>query len=178
MQNLVETIEQTVINIRLEETYGRHPAINKARWRVAFSDDMLERRVVENELGKEIRTVRKYPWLEGQWVIERLIPNIYPDVVGGDYLYECAWALPESRALYWEPIRDFVSYIMSGKTSAPKNQKECDALEQAQLEKAKQEVRDSIDTTVLETALNDGNAEYYDGRVDYRPSEQENKNAD
>lgn len=180
----VETLEEQVINTRLRDIYGLHVAIERPRFRVAFSDDQHEKRHVEEittEAGiivpvNEIRLMPKYPWLYAQWIVERLIPNYYKDVMEGEYVYECMWAFPPDLPLNWEAVSRLLFEFHNVVHSRPRNQKECDEAEAKSLEKEKTVIRDMIDTTPLETSLNDGSAEYYSGAIDYRPSVQDEKN--
>lgn len=180
----VETLEETVINQRLRDIYGTHVACGKAHFRVAFSNDQLENRFVGEEITEHgiiievnaIKTVKKYPWLDNQWMVERCMPNRHVDVIEGQYIYECMWAFPENLPLRWEPVFHFVSSFMQGPISnTPKTQKECDYQEAEHMAKEKAFVLNMLTTTPLETSLNDGSAEFYSGAIDYRPSEQEKK---
>jgi len=180
----VETLEEQVVNQRLRDFYGNHVAVDKPRFRVAFSDDQYEKRYVEERMSehgiivpvKAIETCPKYAWLHGQWMVERLIPNFYKDVMEGEYVYECMWAFPENLPLNWEAVWKFVSDFHNvTRPNIPRSQKECDYIEAQQLEKEKKITRDMIDTTPLETSLNDGSAEYFSGKINYKPSEQDNK---
>lgn len=163
------------INQRLLDLYGTHPATTRARWRIIFSDDELITRRGEFEdyvegtdvfLRKvvETRTLPKYPWLDGQWVVERLIPNRFQDLMEGDYMYECAIAFPKGLPLNWNAIHLFVNTVMTGK-ERPKSPSELESEEKAHWNKAKTEMRDALGNfTVLGTLFGDKSAVVLPGK--------------
>lgn len=92
-----ESIE--TLNSRLVEHYGIDSSTSKAMFRIVWADDELEKRLVEESdwgvrfLFPEVREVKKYPYLKGFYVLERLV--LVPDVNLAE--------LP-SQKLSYEPI--------------------------------------------------------------------------
>lgn len=180
MITLNDLTEANIINERLESLYGRHVELSKPNFRVVWAPNQIEKRYTNRTEsgvyieGKGIiREMPKYPWCGNQWIVERVHPNYHKDVADGDFIYESLWAFPEGLPLKWEAI-DLCCKIALKivKNDLPKSEKEALALDEAKREDEKQHIRDLIDTTSLETALNDKNALSYSNSegIDYRPS--------
>ena len=183
---LTQLTEAYVINNRLEEFYGKHTVANKARFRVVWSTEQIEKRrgtfnvfhgdiFLREETG--IREVEKYPFFPNCWVVERLHGNVYPDVLDGEYIYEPLFTFPEGLPLNWRAVDLVVKHALKLVTidkdeDIPRTEKEAVHRYDKQIEKEKQNTRDMLDTTSLETALNDGNAISFSNTEgkDYRPS--------
>lgn len=148
-----------------------------ANFRLIQVKDCFEKRAGEITLEgiylkDAVKLIPKYPWLDdGHWMIERLVPNVMPDVVEGNYSYEpiyCFKIFP-----IWRAVEYLIHCLFS--PSGPKTQKEADYQEAERIEKEKKTARDMFDLTSLETSLNDGSALSFSNtkEIDYRPSKQQ-----
>lgn len=184
--NFAYIAETEITNERLKKLYGTHTVTNKANFRLVFADDQIEKRkgtfkqyygdVFIREVSG-IQEVPKYPFFTGQWILERLVPNVMKDEIDGDYSYEPVYAFPQNIYPIWKAIDFFLFHLFNPKANLPRTQKEADYQENERIEKEKQRTRDMLDTTPLETSLNDGSAMSYSNTqgIDYRPSKQGEK---
>lgn len=170
-------------NYRLQQLYGNHVETELPLFRVVFSDDEVERREGEfwySEGGilystpvREIRTVPKYDFLDGQWVLEILTFVPHNAEIKSGYTYEVLWAWDKGLPLNWNAIEKVV-YVYLNKVKSPKvpkTQKEADYQESERIKRAKAIVKNRLDNTALVSALHDGDAISFHG-VDARPSKQ------
>jgi hypothetical protein len=156
----------SLINSRLERLYGRHTIVNKPIFRLAYSEELLERRSGEKAVfadcnGVEIflrmetgiHEVRKYPWLDKQWVIENIVGNPHQDVFEGDYIYNIIYAFkPNMPCPPWKAIHFFLQHwILIMNTTRPKRTEKDDLSDDAAKKKLEVEkARNLLDVT-LET---------------------------
>ena len=171
MKTAPTVAEAIRINERLKQLYGKFVDTENPRYRVVFSDDEIEKRhgtfnvtteggvFLREETG--IREVPKYEWLQGQWVLERLLPNMHKEVYEGEYTYEPLYAFPPGLPIKWEAIH-FVCQIAEGaiknESELPKTEKQ--AWEEIERQKAKDSARilNMLDNTAVQSALHDGGA--------------------
>lgn len=178
--NAQET-EVNRINNLLVLMYGTNVNISKANFRLIMAGNCFEKRAGELSLNgiylrDDVKLVEKYPWLDdGQWIVERLIPNPWSDVMEGGWTYECIYAFPNNLFPIWKAVDHVIHCLFSPK--GPRTQKEADYLEVERMEIEKKRIRNMLDTTTLETSLNDGSAMSFSNvkGIDYRPSKQEEK---
>jgi hypothetical protein len=180
--NFAYLTDTAITNQRLKEMYGTNVNKNLPNFRLVFANDQVEKRkgtfreywgeVFLREVTG-IKEVPKYPFFQDCWILERLVPNVLEDVEG-DFTYEPVYRFPENVYPIWRAIEFFMFNIFNPKANLPRTQKEADYQEEERIAKEKKRTRDMIDTTSLETALNDGNAMSYTNTkgIDYRPSQQ------
>lgn len=159
------------INDRLRELYGLLVDTGKQKVRVCHSDDQLEKRYgtfdlyageffLREETG--IREVPKYDWMNNQWVVEGLVPNIYPDVYEGDYNYCCLYAFPSGLPLHWEAIdlvaKAFLKILDVDKYDIPRTEQQAQDAHKLKLQKESAVILNRLDNTGLQSALHDGAA--------------------
>jgi hypothetical protein len=176
------SIEAKVMNDRLLEMYGRHLSTDKANFRVTWSEDQFEKRFgtfnvyygdvfVREEVG--IRSVPKYEYLDHQWVVERLHPNYYKDVMEGEYIYEPLWAFPKNLPLKWEAIDYCVKMALKllpidYEKRTPQTEKEAinqdNQRKAEEVKEARRELDNISDPSELELRLKDGDAVSLSGK--------------
>jgi len=172
MEHKSESYEAFVINDRLRNFFGIHEEANLPRFRVIFSDDQIERRFGEFEhysgeiylrTEKSIQQVHKYSWLDGQWVVERLHPNIHKDVYDGDFTYEPLYVFPAMLPLKWEMVEIVAKKALEIlpieiDERRTKTQKQAEDDLERRISKEKAEYLNMMDNTALQSALHDGGA--------------------
>ena len=173
MNTLIEIEDAKLINEWLRETYGFHVMVSKPKYRVVWSNDQYENRYgtfdvfvgdlfLREEAG--VREIPKYSQFPDCWIVEKLMPNEYPDVFEGDYIYDPFYTFPPDLPLSRRAIELLMAHVEGifkeeAMKQFPKNQEECDYMEREHLEKEKSEVRDALgNITVLGTSLHDGSA--------------------
>ena len=129
----MESIE--TLNQRLIEYFGIDTVTGQAMFRIVWSDDQTEKRLMPTLdsgvqlLHPEIREVKKYPYMEHLYVLERLVlvPDVNKEELAGLKMsYEPIWAYCyEDRTPvrpYWEATKFIVDtlYAAMGKTSLRK----------------------------------------------------------
>jgi hypothetical protein len=105
--------EINILNKRLKDFFGRFEN-GESNWRIVWSDDQLEKQLTEFtaegfELPyKTLREVKKYPWIQGKYVLERLVP--VPASNAGDLTtklsYEPIWVFEDNNGFPLPPIWD------------------------------------------------------------------------
>lgn len=101
---LTEPIES--INKQLRDLFGIDTATGREMFRVVFSDDQREKRMTQYSDGgilllyAEIRELPKYQWINGKYVLERLV--VVPDqnreeLAGLKLSYEPIWVFEHSQ---------------------------------------------------------------------------------
>lgn len=149
-----------IINERLERLYGKHTVVDKANFRLVFSDEQFEKRsglknayidgtniVLFQEDG--IHEVPKYPWLDEQWMVERLIGNHFPDVMEGSYTYQPVYAFPKGLpAPPWRVVEFLIQnlFVVDGVAKQPQNQAEAEAADNARKKLEVEKARNMLDT--------------------------------
>lgn len=107
----MESIE--VLNERLIEYYGIDTTTGNAIFRIVWADTQTEKKLItEGEHGvfflfPEVQEVKKYPYLKGLYVLERLsiVPEINQDELPTSKLsYEPVWAYCDGDRNYLPPI--------------------------------------------------------------------------
>jgi len=171
MERLSDSFDCFVINDRLRENFGLHGDFALPRFRVVHSDDQLEKRYgtfsayagdifLREETG--IREIPKYPWLDNQWVLERLFPNIHQDVYEGNCTYEPLWAYPTGLPLNWDMIEAGVKKALDilpvDTVEIPKTEKEATYRVEEEKEKERKSILNQLDNTSVQSALHDGAA--------------------
>lgn len=168
---LSESFEVFTINDRLRETYGLLVDTGKQKVRVVHSDDQFEKRFgtfllsangmfLREETG--IREVQKYDWMINQYVVEGLVPNIYPDVYEGDYTYCCLFAFPPGLPVNEEAVtvvvKAFLKMFDVDKYDIPQTQVQAEDAHKLELQKQSADILNRLDNTALQSALHDGAA--------------------
>lgn len=113
----MESVE--VINQRLLDQFGRFED-GRPNWRVVWSDDQLEKRIVTHTPegfilpNPEVREVRKYSYIIARYVLEKLVP--VPQVDGNDLItktsYEPIWTFEDSHGNALAPIYDAITLLI------------------------------------------------------------------
>lgn len=153
--NIAFLEDTRLINERLESLYGKHTVKNLPNFRLAFVGDLTEKRqgtfTVTTESGiylreeTGIREVSKYPYCpDNSWILERLVPNLNPDVMGGDYVYEPIYNFPENVFPIWRAVEFFMIQIFH-KRNAPQTQKDADLQESESKKAETQKIRNIIE---------------------------------
>jgi len=96
----LETINQYLI-----DNFGVDTITGQPMWRVVWAEDQLERRLTKYTdsgvelLYPEMRTLPKYPWIKGYYILEQLelVPELnIRELLGKKMSYECKWAFHDS----------------------------------------------------------------------------------
>lgn len=108
-----------VINQRLADNYGRFED-GRPNWRVVWSDDELEKRVVTHtkegfELAyPEVQEVKKYGYISSKYVLERLVP--VPSYAETDLVtktsYEPVWTFEDSKGNPLPPVWEAIFLLI------------------------------------------------------------------
>src|SRR6187399_909819 len=119
----METVE--ALNQRLKDYYGIDTVTTDPIFRIVWADDQVEKRLVEYLdtgialLFPEVREVKKYPYLKGLYVLERLvvIPEINAkDLPASKISYEPLWAYRDARDNPLPPIWEATSSLSTPST--------------------------------------------------------------
>lgn len=118
----METVE--AINKRLIDYFGIDTESSNPIWRVVWSTDQTETQYTNRTpeglelLYPRAQEVKKYPFQQNQWVLERLVlvPAIHTEMVVKKS-YEPMWVFDEGLPPKWEPIKHIVDtvYLALGK---------------------------------------------------------------
>lgn len=115
----MEKIES--INQHLIDEYGIDTVTGQPMFRIVFSDDQTEMRLVDTLdsgirlLYAQVMEVKKYSYLKGIWVLERLvvIPDINQRELPASKLsYEPLWAYRDAANNPLPPIWEATKYIV------------------------------------------------------------------
>jgi len=114
----METI--TVLNERLKDYFGIDTASDRALFRIVWADDQLERRYVDTLdsgvilLFPEVREVKKYGYLQGVHVLERLVnvPEFQQKELGVKQSYEPIWTYMDDKRNPLPPIWNATKFII------------------------------------------------------------------
>lgn len=99
------------INQKLIDRYGKD-LYGNPKYRVVWSNGQTEKRVgVFNEFYGKIfirqvsglREVRKYPYIQDRWVLEKSFPNPYRDEVESNITFEPIWTFSDFQGNYVYP---------------------------------------------------------------------------
>ena len=95
-------------------------------FRVVFSDDQTERRegIYNDYYGniylrtvREVRTVKKYPWIKGKWILERWASGeiaYHPSLeTNKDGVYVCVYIFQDVNRNYLPPLLKVCTIIIS-----------------------------------------------------------------
>jgi len=163
--NLSEIGEAKLINDRLSRLYGRHTVIDKPIFRLAFSEELTEKRSGEKAVFADcngvdiflrmedgIHEVQKYPWLDNQWVVEQLMENPHQDVFEGQYIYNCIYAFKENLPCPpWKAIQffvqNFILVLHNAKGTQPKTQADAEIQEEVKKKAERERIRNLLDIT-------------------------------
>jgi hypothetical protein len=108
------------LNERLIEYFGTDTVTSQPIFRIVWANDELEMRLV-NELNgiqllyPEVRQVKKYPYLKGMYVLERLvaIPEINEkDLPTSKVSYEPVWAYRDASGNSLPPIWEATKFVI------------------------------------------------------------------
>jgi len=117
IMELRESVED--INKRLIEEYSRDIGDGRANYRVVFSDDLMEKRIIKfddhgNELiFAEVRLVPKYrQWKPHRFILERLVPVIGETDLLEKMSYEPIWTFEDKRGKYLPPWFEACRHII------------------------------------------------------------------
>ena len=116
-----------ILNKRLSDRYGLGPDNLRALWILSWSNTQYEKRhgtyrdfvsgtnILLHEVS-EVREVRKYPYLENQWLLERLVPvpELNQDELTTKLSYECIWAFRVAQQPTWNAIEFLVDVCQKG----------------------------------------------------------------
>ncbi len=130
-----------LINRRLRDNYGIDIASDQQKYRIVWSEDMLEKRrglftdYVPNtniliRTVHEIRLVKKYQF-EPQYVLEHLIPNVCNSEINERLSYEPLWTFGDKRELVWRAIELLIKFIQNPRK--PFTEKELEMMEAEQI---------------------------------------------
>ena len=118
----METIE--TLNQRLIDYFGIDTESSNPIWRLTWSTDEMEIQLLPyTKEGLELpypvaREVKKYPFQQDQWVLERLVlvPKMHEEMVVKKS-YEPMWIFDKGLPPKWEPIQHIVNcvYLALGK---------------------------------------------------------------
>jgi hypothetical protein len=114
----METIE--ALNARLVDCYGIDTAGNRPLFKIVWAEDQLERRYVDILdsgvvlLFPEIREVKKYGYLQGVYVLERLVdvPEFQQKELGVKQSYEPVWTYMDDKRNPLPPLWDATKFIV------------------------------------------------------------------
>jgi len=118
-----------VLNKRLEDRYGLGPDSLRSLWKLSWSNTQFEKRygtyrdyvrgtnILLREVN-EVREVRKYPYIENRWLLERLVPvpDINQDELITKLSYECVWAFKLGQLPTWLTVEFLVDVCHTGMT--------------------------------------------------------------
>ena len=116
---LTETIES--INRQLQDLYGIDTATGVPLWRIAWSDDQFEKRLMEYTPSgmqlclPEVMEVRKYSYVQHKYILERLVvvPDPYKaELAGEQFSYEPMWVFEDKDHNYLPPRLDASKFII------------------------------------------------------------------
>lgn len=94
------------MNERLRAYYGTDASCSHSRFRLAWTDDLTEKR--ESEFGdppvKEVREAPKYAYIRERWILEVHLANQIemPDLKTYDH-YEPLWLFTVNKGEYYRP---------------------------------------------------------------------------
>ena len=114
-----ESIES--INRQLRDFYGIDTSAGVPMWRVVWSDDQFEKRLMEYTPSgfqltlPEVMEVRKYSYVQHKYILERLV--IVPDpnkaeLAGESFSYEPMWVFQDHDGAYLPPRLDASKFII------------------------------------------------------------------
>lgn len=111
------------INLALERKYGKFDTTDKPLYRVVWSEDQIEKRLVSHNdngfelLIPEVREVPKYrQWIKEKWLLEALteVPVVNQNELPASALsYECVWVFEDKKGNYL-PAHLEVCHIVIG----------------------------------------------------------------
>lgn len=117
---LTETILS--LNKQLREHYGIDSITSLPIWRIVFSEEQFEKRLMQHSDGgvllliPEVRLVKKYSqWINEKYVLERLVlvPEISQDELPTQKLsYEPIWVFQDSKGNYLPPKFEASKFVI------------------------------------------------------------------
>lgn len=169
-----------LINRKLKENYGNGPDLVNPLWRVVFSEDEVEHRkelfkdyipgtnILLREVN-EVRLVKKYNYLDPQYVLEYMVHNLNDTVIDTKNLsskvtYEPFFAFGQEngrpKQLVWRAIELLIHlHTNPEKVLSPKSMEEADLKD---LENDERLMLDMLNERELQTpfgmAVKDGDA--------------------
>jgi len=116
-----------ILNKRLEDRFGRFHTTISPLWRLSWSNTQYEKRhgtyrdfvpgtnILLREVS-EVREVKKYPYIENRWILERLVevPEINQNELTTRLSYECIWAFKLAQHPTWNAIEFLVDVCSDG----------------------------------------------------------------
>lgn len=121
----VKTVETTEsiesINRQLRDLFGLDTVTDQSLWRVVWSDDQFENRLMEYTpsgfqlLLPEVIQVRKYSYVHHRYVLERLVVVPVPDkqeLADVHLSYEPMWVFQNEQKEYLPPRMDACKFIV------------------------------------------------------------------
>jgi hypothetical protein len=106
---------QKIMNERLKAYYGTDVSCSHSRFRLAWSTDLTEKRLVPSGVGEELvaETRPKYNYFTDRWILERHHPTmeVGQEVVGADH-YEIVWAFTIHGGQYFKPSFENVKRVI------------------------------------------------------------------
>jgi len=130
-----------LINQKLRDYYGIDVASNLPNYRIVWSENELEKRkglfqtftpsgiFVRAEYG--VREVKKYNYLDPQYILEKLTPNINNPEIAVGMTYEPLWCFGKQKELVWRAVDLLIRFSQNPRK--PFTEQELDNLEQEQI---------------------------------------------
>lgn len=114
--------EVQIINKTLAQTYGKY-IDGRPKWRVIWSDDEIEKRLVEKEtfsgtiyigMAAEMEVTKKYSYIRERWILEKLIFSPIPQIVDSERgHYEPYWVFQDKHGNYLKPLWRIVEILVN-----------------------------------------------------------------
>jgi hypothetical protein len=115
---LTETISS--LNQQLVDAFGLDTSTNQSIFRIVWSDDETEKRMVSDIGGihllyPEIREVKKYPYVKGMYILERLVLVPYyqrHELADVKLSYEPIWTFCDKAGNYLPPTWPACKFVV------------------------------------------------------------------
>lgn len=110
------------INNQLRDNYGIDTVTGQQMWRVVFSDDQTEKRIMKHSDGgielafPEAREVKKYPWIRHKWGLEHLVLVPFHqqyELCGIKQSYEWMFTFDNSKGEPLPPKYEVCQYVIN-----------------------------------------------------------------
>ncbi len=114
----ISDYDLTKLNNQLRSKYGYGPDSIKPLWRVMWSSDLIEKRMMDcDEKGREllypeVREVRKYQHITDRYVLERQVPVVGETDLITKTSYEPAWSFEDRFGDFLPPRFDACEFII------------------------------------------------------------------
>jgi hypothetical protein len=143
----MESIE--VLNNRLKDYFGIDTASDNPIFRIVWSDDQLENRLVDHLdsgimlLFPEVREVKKYSYLPHVYILERLVivPEEQQKELGVKQSYEPIWSYMDDQRNALPPLWNATKFIIDSLYAALGKQSMAKYVEKTDPEEAERRVK-------------------------------------